>query len=87
MSIALGEVELDLETNAVFGNLAKDSAQAFAAALTGLSPVAHPPAQTAHTLGDATTAKVRGAKGKAREEREARPPLRSLLWSKPWAGW
>ena len=44
MSIALGEVELDLETNAVFGNLAKDSAQAFAAALTGLSPVVHPPA-------------------------------------------
>ena len=44
MSLALGEVELDLETSAVFGNLAKDSAQAFAAALTGLSPAVHPTA-------------------------------------------
>ena len=36
------QVELDLETNAVLGNLAKDSAQALAAALTGLNPAVHP---------------------------------------------
>ena len=43
MSLALGEVDLDLETNAVFGNLAKDSAKAFAAALTGQDPAAVEP--------------------------------------------
>ena len=46
MSLALGEVELDLETNAVFGNLAKDSAQAFAAAFTGLNSAAGEPERT-----------------------------------------
>ena len=107
MSLALGEVELDLKTSAVFGNLAKDSAQAFAAALTGLSPAVHPttadperprkapklelgkrgrPSDSSH-FGGRNQGQGQGNTGKARAERGARPPLRSLLWSRLWAGW
>ena len=72
MSIALGEVELDLETNAVFGNLAKDSAQAFAAALTGLSPAVHPqlgkrgrPSDSSHS-GGRNHGQGQGSKGQGK---------------------